>query len=90
MDVRTARPNRENRLGDKTVLITAAELAAKNKAHFPDESPEYRQARNGLLAEDIELQRHIERVAALRHLTPAARGTTWYPKLEYASLTTIG
>jgi len=38
---------------DSTILIPAAELAAKNKAHFPNESPEYRQARNVLLAEEI-------------------------------------
>ncbi len=54
-----------------TLLIPAAELAAKNKAHFPNESPEYRQARNALLAEEIELRRHIERVAALRRALPA-------------------
>jgi predicted dithiol-disulfide oxidoreductase (DUF899 family) len=52
------------------ILIPAAELAAKNKAHFPNESPEYRQTRNALLAEEIELRRHIERVAALRRTLP--------------------
>jgi predicted dithiol-disulfide oxidoreductase (DUF899 family) len=52
------------------ILIPAAELAAKNKAHFPNESPEYRQSRNALLAEEIELRRHIERVAALRRTLP--------------------
>jgi predicted dithiol-disulfide oxidoreductase (DUF899 family) len=57
-------------MADNTVLIPAAELAAKNKAHFPDESPEYRQARNELLAEEVELRRHIERVAALRRGLP--------------------
>jgi len=52
------------------ILIPAAELAAKNKAHFPNESPEYRQSRNALLTEEIELRRHIERVAALRRTLP--------------------
>src|ERR1700755_2147207 len=52
------------------VLVPAAELAKKNKIHFPNESPEYRQARNALLAEEIELRRHIERVAALRRTLP--------------------
>ena len=52
-------------------IIPAAELAAKNKAHFPNEGPEYRQARNALLAEEIELRRHIARVAALRRALPA-------------------
>ena len=53
-------------MADNTILIPAAELAAKNKSHFPNEGPEYRRARNALLAEEIELRRHIERVAALR------------------------
>jgi predicted dithiol-disulfide oxidoreductase (DUF899 family) len=57
---------------DKTILIPAAELAAKNKAYFPNESPEYRQDRNALLAEESELRRHIERVAALRRALPPA------------------
>lgn len=57
-------------MADSTILIPAAELAAKNKAHFPNESPTYRQARNDLLSEEIELRRHIERVAALRRTLP--------------------
>ena len=61
-------------MADNTILITAAELAGKNKAHFPNESPEYRQARNILLAEEIELRRHIERVAALRRALPLGGG----------------
>jgi predicted dithiol-disulfide oxidoreductase (DUF899 family) len=54
-----------------TILVPVAELAAKNKACFPNESLEYRDARNALLAEEIELRRHIERVAALRRALPA-------------------
>ncbi|HWW97903.1 MAG TPA: DUF899 family protein [Edaphobacter sp.] len=70
----TARVIQENRMADNTILIPAAELAAKNKAHFPNENPEYRQARNALLAEEIELRRHIERVATLcRTLPPGGR-----------------
>jgi predicted dithiol-disulfide oxidoreductase (DUF899 family) len=61
-------------MADNTVLAPAAELAAKNNAHFPNESPEYRQARNTLLAEEIELRRHIERVAALRRALPLGGG----------------
>jgi predicted dithiol-disulfide oxidoreductase (DUF899 family) len=53
-----------------TALAPAAELAATNKAHFPNESPEYRRSRNALLAEEIELRRQIERVAALRRALP--------------------
>jgi predicted dithiol-disulfide oxidoreductase (DUF899 family) len=51
-------------------LIPAQELAAKNKAHFPNESPEYRAARNALLTEEIELRRHLERVAEQRRALP--------------------
>ena len=61
-------------MADNTALIPATELAAKNKAHFPNESPEYRRARNALLAEEIELRRHIERVAALRRALPSGGG----------------
>jgi predicted dithiol-disulfide oxidoreductase (DUF899 family) len=57
-------------MADSIVLIPAAELAAKNKARFPDESAEYRRARNALLVEEIELRRHIERVSALRRALP--------------------
>jgi predicted dithiol-disulfide oxidoreductase (DUF899 family) len=53
-----------------TVLAPAAELAAKNECSYPNESDVYRRARNALLAEEIELRRHIERVAALRRELP--------------------
>jgi predicted dithiol-disulfide oxidoreductase (DUF899 family) len=53
-----------------TTLTPATELAATNKLHFPNETPEYRKARNTLLAEEIELRRHIEQVAALRRAMP--------------------
>jgi predicted dithiol-disulfide oxidoreductase (DUF899 family) len=53
-----------------TALTPATELAAKNRYHFPNETAEYRKARNILLAEEIELRRHIERVAALRRAMP--------------------
>src|SRR5271170_2524677 len=51
-------------------LSPARELVATNTAHFPNESAEYRTARNGLLVEEIELRRHIERVAAQRRALP--------------------
>ena len=38
--------------------------------HFPNESASYRQARNALLEEEIELRRHIERVAQQRRALP--------------------
>jgi predicted dithiol-disulfide oxidoreductase (DUF899 family) len=57
-------------MATSTTLTPATELAAKNKSHFPNESLEYRKARNTLLAEEIELRRHIERVAELRRTLP--------------------
>lgn len=51
-------------------LTPAAELARKNDARFPNESDEYRSARNALLAEEIELRRHIWRVAEQRRALP--------------------
>src|SRR5665213_1943126 len=53
-----------------TVLTPAIELATRNTVRFPNESREYRQARNALLAEEIELRRHIERVAEQRRALP--------------------
>ena len=51
-------------------LVPADQLAATNKVHFPNESAEYRAARNALLVEEIELRRNIERVAAQRRALP--------------------
>jgi len=58
-------------MADLKALIPAQDLAAQNEAHFPNESREYRAARNKLLAEEIELRRHIERVARERRALPA-------------------
>ena len=55
-------------------LVSAVALAQKNTTRFPGESAEYRRARQALLAEEIELRRHIERVAEQRRaLPPGAR-----------------
>ena len=51
-------------------LVPASALAERNRASFPNESAEYRAARNALLAEEIELRRHAERVAELRRRLP--------------------
>lgn len=51
-------------------LTPAKELAANCKVRIPNESAEYRQARTTLLAEEIELRRHIERVAEQRRALP--------------------
>ena len=60
-------------------LAPASELARKNGVRFPNESDEYRRARDALLAEEIELRRHIERVAEQRReLPPGGAVTTDY------------
>lgn len=51
-------------------LRPAKALAASNGARFPKASAAYRRAREALLAEEIELRRHIERVAELRRRLP--------------------
>lgn len=55
---------------DQAVLKSARELAADDPIRFPNESDAYRKARLDLLAEEIELRRHIERVAKLRRALP--------------------
>lgn len=53
-----------------TGLQPADALAAKVSKPYPNDSVEYRAARTALLAEEIELRRHIERVAARRRALP--------------------
>ena len=55
---------------DEIELTPAADIAATNSTRHPNESPEYRRARNELLVEEIELRRHVERVASLRRELP--------------------
>jgi predicted dithiol-disulfide oxidoreductase (DUF899 family) len=64
---------------DAPTLKPANEIARANPVRFPNESAAYRQARNALLAEEIELRRHIERVAELRRgLPPGGEVKTRY------------
>jgi predicted dithiol-disulfide oxidoreductase (DUF899 family) len=56
---------------DTQTLVPAKDFVARNKAHFPNESPEYRAARNTLLVEEIELRRQLERLAVQRRALPA-------------------
>jgi predicted dithiol-disulfide oxidoreductase (DUF899 family) len=51
-------------------LLPVQRLVENNRASYPNESAEYRFARNALLAEEIELRRHIEQVAARRRALP--------------------
>jgi predicted dithiol-disulfide oxidoreductase (DUF899 family) len=57
-------------------LVPATELAKRNGRHYPNESVEYRRARDALLAEEIELRRHIERVAEQRRALPPGGDVT--------------
>ncbi|WP_118182546.1 DUF899 family protein [Paraburkholderia phosphatilytica] len=50
-------------------LKPAVQLS-QSPIRFPGESAAYREARNALLAEEIELRRHLERVAAMRRALP--------------------
>lgn len=52
------------------ILTPTAELARGSPVRFPNESAEYRSARTALLAEELELRRHLERVAAQRRALP--------------------
>ena len=51
-------------------LISAQEMAAKRRPPFPGESAAYAKARQALLAEEIELRRHLSRVAEQRRALP--------------------
>lgn len=51
-------------------LVPAVELARNNPVRIRNESAEYRAARTALLVEEIELRRHLERVAAQRRALP--------------------
>ena len=50
--------------------LAPAVSTALEHLQFPNESPAYRRARNALLAEEMELRRQIERVAAQRRALP--------------------
>lgn len=55
---------------DTQKFVPAQDLAATNRAHHPNESAEYRAARNELIVEEIELRRHLERVASQQRALP--------------------
>ena len=59
-----------------TQLKSATNLARHNGMRFPNESSDYRHARDELLAEEIELRRHIERVAVQRRALPPGGAVT--------------
>lgn len=49
---------------------------------YPHDSPEYRKARASLLKEEIELRRHMERVAAQRRTLPLGGEASGYSFLD--------
>jgi len=57
-------------LDTNKTLPSARTLAENNSVRINGESAAYRKARTALLAEEIELRRHIERVAAMRRTLP--------------------
>lgn len=57
-------------MSEAQALTPAKELAGSNAIRFPNESAEYRSARNALLAAEIELRRQLESVAAQRRALP--------------------
>jgi predicted dithiol-disulfide oxidoreductase (DUF899 family) len=61
---------------DKPTLKPATELAGASTVRHPNESADYRQARQALLAEEIELRRHIARVAEMRRALPPGGAVT--------------
>jgi predicted dithiol-disulfide oxidoreductase (DUF899 family) len=69
-------------MANAPTLVPAAELARRNTMTFPNESADYRRARNALLAEEIELRRHIERVAGLRRELPPGGAVTGEYRFE--------
>jgi predicted dithiol-disulfide oxidoreductase (DUF899 family) len=51
-------------------LKSSQDMAQAVPIRFPNEDADYRTARTALLAEEIELRRHIERVAEMRRAMP--------------------
>lgn len=62
-----------------TELRSATELATLVSKPYPNDSTDYREARTRLLAEEIELRRHIERVAEQRRALPPGGEAGPYP-----------
>jgi predicted dithiol-disulfide oxidoreductase (DUF899 family) len=55
---------------DETCLKPARQMASQLRLPIPNESEEYARAREALLAEEIELRRHHERLAEQRRALP--------------------
>ena len=57
-----------------TEKLKPAHALAQHDRRFPNDSDDYREARLKLAAEEIELRRHIKRVAARRRALPRQAG----------------
>ena len=77
----------ESAMGKEPTLRPAAELAAGASRPYPNDSAEYRAAREALLTEEIELRRHIARVAAQRRQLPPGGQAHGYQFLDAAGRT---
>ena len=67
------------------ILGDAQAMAEKSAWPFPNESAEYRAARTVLLAEEIELRRHLERVSELRRALPPGGAVTGEYRFDSAN-----
>ena len=68
-------------------LKSATALAAAASRPYPNDSAAYRDARTALLAEEIDLRRHIERVAAQRRALPPGGEARDYPFVDESGQT---
>lgn len=55
---------------ETAALKPARELASYRKSRFENESADYKEARNALLAQEIEVRRHLTRLAEQRRALP--------------------
>lgn len=74
-------------MSEQQKLKPAAQLAASASRPYPNDSAEYRDARRALLQEEIELRRHIARVAAQRRTLPPGGEAGDYKFLDEAGKT---
>ena len=63
-------------------LKPAIELAERSAKAYPNDSAQYRHARTALLVEEVELRRHIERVAEQRRRLPMGGEARKYAFLD--------
>lgn len=77
----------ERAAGTDSALKPAAELAAAASRPYPNDSAEYRRAREALLTQEIELRRHIAQVAAQRRQLPPGGEARGYSFMDAAGHT---